>query len=104
MYLTDSSLHFYAYIFGWTHTANIPLADVTSVEKRNVAAIIPNSIEITTISNQKYFFASFLQRDFTYDMILDVWNNLSFPKNIRMSVFKRGESVLPTESTDEEEE
>jgi hypothetical protein len=57
----------------------IHFGDITSLEKKMTAFVIPNAIQITTIDqNQKYTFASFLSRDTTYDVIHNIWR-LSHP-------------------------
>ena len=50
----------------------IPMYDVTALEKRMTAFVIPNAILVTT-TQQKYTFTSFLSRDNTYDVIYNVW-------------------------------
>ena len=46
--------------------------DVTALDKRMTAFVIPNAIQITT-RGAKYTFTSFLSRDTTYDVIYNVW-------------------------------
>lgn len=46
--------------------------EVTHLEKRMTAFVIPNAIQITT-RQSKYAFASFLSRDTTYDVIYNIW-------------------------------
>lgn len=46
--------------------------DVTALEKRMTAFVIPNAILVTT-TQQKYTFTSFLSRDNTHDVIYNVW-------------------------------
>lgn len=52
MYISQRHINFYANILGWVHAVEIPMEDIISVEKKNVAGIIPNSIEITTVANK----------------------------------------------------
>ncbi|KND01827.1 uncharacterized protein SPPG_03617 [Spizellomyces punctatus DAOM BR117] len=61
---------------GWTQSSHIciQLAKVKSIEKRNIALVIPNSMEIET-ERGKYFFASFFNRDTTYDLLTKLWRN-----------------------------
>jgi len=46
--------------------------EVTQLEKRMTAFVIPNAIQVTT-RQAKYTFASFLSRDTTYDVIHNIW-------------------------------
>ena len=46
--------------------------DVTALDKRMTAFVIPNAIQVTT-RGTKYTFTSFLSRDTTYDVINSVW-------------------------------
>ena len=46
--------------------------DVTALEKRMTAFVIPNAIQVTT-QNAKYTFTSFLSRDTTFDVMYNVW-------------------------------
>ena len=46
--------------------------DVTALDKRMTAFVIPNAIQITT-RTVKYTFTSFLSRDTTFDVIYNVW-------------------------------
>jgi hypothetical protein len=46
--------------------------EITHLEKRMTAFVIPNAIQITT-RQAKYAFASFLSRDTTYDVIYNIW-------------------------------
>lgn len=57
----------------------IPFQDVTGLEKRMTAYVIPNAIQICTRST-KYTFASFLSRDTTFDVIHNIWR-LAHPRS-----------------------
>lgn len=46
--------------------------DVTALDKRMTAFVIPNAIQLTT-RTIKYTFTSFLSRDTTFDVIYNVW-------------------------------
>jgi len=48
------------------------MCEVTHLEKRMTAFVIPNAIQVTT-RQAKYTFASFLSRDTTYDVIHNIW-------------------------------
>ena len=51
---------------------SIPIYEITALEKRMTAFVIPNAIQITT-RQAKYTFASFLSRDTTFDVIYNIW-------------------------------
>ncbi len=55
-----------------TPQLSIPICEVTHLEKRMTAYVIPNAIQITT-RQAKYVFASFLSRETTYDVIYNIW-------------------------------
>jgi hypothetical protein len=67
IYFTQSSVCFYSKVI-WTYTVTIPIKDITSIEKKSVAGLFQNAIEITT-AEKKYFFASFLSRNQAYDLL-----------------------------------
>ncbi|KAI8928789.1 hypothetical protein BC831DRAFT_446586 [Entophlyctis helioformis] len=71
IYVTDRSLMFIATLI-WTYKAIIPYTDIVSLEKKTIAGIFPNAIEVSTKTN-KYFFASFLSRDRTLDLMMRLW-------------------------------
>ncbi|KAI0728408.1 hypothetical protein C8Q72DRAFT_779948 [Fomitopsis betulina] len=72
LYVSENHLCFHANIFGWITDLCIPMYDVTALEKRMTAFVIPNAILVTT-TQQKYTFTSFLSRDNTHDVIYNVW-------------------------------
>jgi len=72
MYVTNSFCCFYSYIFGWENKVVIDWKLVTSITKEKTAIFIPNAIQITTEEN-KFFFASFVERDSTYMMLFRLW-------------------------------
>ncbi|KAJ3277677.1 hypothetical protein HK104_003074, partial [Borealophlyctis nickersoniae] len=93
MYLSEKHINFYANILGWTHSVNIPFNEIQAVEKKYVAAIIPNALEITANSG-KYFFASFMHRESTYELIYKLW--LGVPKQtIQMRIIRKNGETSP---------
>ncbi|KAG6812856.1 hypothetical protein H0H92_015954 [Tricholoma furcatifolium] len=72
LYISENHICFHANIFGWITDLSIPIGDITHLEKKMTAFVIPNGIQITTRQN-KYTFASFLSRDTTYDVIHNIW-------------------------------
>ncbi|KAK2464892.1 hypothetical protein APHAL10511_002968 [Amanita phalloides] len=74
MHVSENHICFHANIFGWITDLSIPIYDITSLEKKMTAFVIPNGIQITT-HNAKYTFASFLSRDTTFDLIYNIWRH-----------------------------
>ncbi|ORZ29141.1 GRAM domain-domain-containing protein, partial [Catenaria anguillulae PL171] len=72
LYLTERHICFHAVIFGWVTSVQIPLADVTLIEKRVTALIFPNAIEVHT-HTQRYFFASFIFRELAFNLMCSLW-------------------------------
>ncbi|KXN85745.1 hypothetical protein AN958_10928 [Leucoagaricus sp. SymC.cos] len=72
LYISENHICFHANIFGWITDLSIPMYEITHLEKRMTAFVIPNAIQITT-RQAKYVFASFLSRDTTYDVIYNIW-------------------------------
>ncbi|KDQ62981.1 hypothetical protein JAAARDRAFT_168358 [Jaapia argillacea MUCL 33604] len=72
LYISENHICFHANIFGWITDLIIPTYEITSLEKKMTAFVIPNAIQITT-RTAKYTFASFLSRDTTFDVIFNIW-------------------------------
>ncbi|KAF9038283.1 GRAM-domain-containing protein [Hymenopellis radicata] len=72
LYISENHICFHANIFGWITDLSIPIYEITSLEKKMTAFVIPNAIQITTRQN-KYSFTSFLSRDTTFDVIYNIW-------------------------------
>ncbi|KAF9564941.1 hypothetical protein CPC08DRAFT_720754 [Agrocybe pediades] len=72
IYISENHICFHANIFGWITDLSIPIYEITSLEKKMTAFVIPNAIQITT-RQAKYTFASFLSRDTTFDVIYNIW-------------------------------
>ncbi|KAF9225242.1 GRAM-domain-containing protein [Gyrodon lividus] len=72
LYISENHICFHANIFGWITDLSIPIYEITALEKKMTAFVIPNAIQITT-RQAKYTFASFLSRDTTYDVITNIW-------------------------------
>ncbi|KZT27659.1 GRAM-domain-containing protein [Neolentinus lepideus HHB14362 ss-1] len=79
MYISENHVCFHANIFGWITDLCIPMYDITSLEKKMTAFVIPNAIQLNT-RKAKYTFASFLSRDTTFDVIYNIWR-LARPEN-----------------------
>lgn len=77
LYVSENHVCFYANIFGWVTNIVLPFSEIVSVEKRMTAYVIPNAIQVATL-HSKHTFASFLSRDTTYDLVVNIWK-LSHP-------------------------
>ncbi|PPQ66054.1 hypothetical protein CVT24_000236 [Panaeolus cyanescens] len=86
IYISENHICFHANIFGWITDLSIPIYEITSLEKKMTAFVIPNAIQITT-RQAKYTFASFLSRDTTYDVIYNIWRLARPDEN---TISKRG--------------
>ncbi|KAH8836166.1 hypothetical protein DL96DRAFT_110451 [Flagelloscypha sp. PMI_526] len=74
LYVSENHVCFHANIFGWITDLSVPIFEITSLERKMTAFVIPNAIQITT-RRAKYTFASFLARDTTFDVIYNVWRS-----------------------------
>lgn len=72
MYVSENHICFHANIFGWVTDLSIPIYEITTLEKRMTAFVIPNAIRVGT-PRADYTFASFLSRDTTFDVIHNIW-------------------------------
>ncbi|KAF9573703.1 hypothetical protein EC968_008219 [Mortierella alpina] len=86
LYISENHVCFNANIFGWVTNLVIAFSEITAIEKRLTAFVIPNAISIVTTTNTKgHFFASFLSRDAAHDLLMAAWRN-SFPCAANASV------------------
>ncbi|RKP04154.1 hypothetical protein CXG81DRAFT_16436 [Caulochytrium protostelioides] len=72
LYLTQNHLGFYSNIFGFINACFLHLTEITRLERRVTAKIIPNAILITTVANETFLFTSFLTREATLARIRDL--------------------------------
>ncbi|ODQ53302.1 hypothetical protein SAICODRAFT_25375 [Saitoella complicata NRRL Y-17804] len=77
MYVSEGHICFNSNIFGWVTNLVIGFGEIVAVEKKSTAVVFPNAISITTL-HAKHVFASFIARDTTYDLIVNIWR-LSHP-------------------------
>ena len=73
LYVTTTHFAFNSTFFAAANRLAIPLIDIVSISKKNIALVIPNSILILTTNGNRYFLASFLNRDAAYLLLLDCW-------------------------------
>ncbi|WVQ93593.1 hypothetical protein IAU59_000668 [Kwoniella sp. CBS 9459] len=84
LYVSENHICFHANIFGWVTDVVVAFADVRTIEKKMTALVIPNAIGVTT-PNAKYTFASLINRDSTYDVMMNIWR-LCNPNAVMSSV------------------
>ncbi|KAI8640186.1 hypothetical protein BD408DRAFT_420268 [Parasitella parasitica] len=72
-YVSEHHVCFKSNIFGWVTNLVINFSEITRIEKRMTAKIIPNGILIAT-NTSTHVFASFLSRDQAFDQILKIWD------------------------------
>ncbi|PFH47353.1 hypothetical protein AMATHDRAFT_67905 [Amanita thiersii Skay4041] len=89
LYISENHICFHANILGWITDLSIPIYDITTLEKRMTAFVIPNAIQITT-RHAKYTFASFLSRDTTFDVIYNIWRHARPEDGISFTSSPRG--------------
>lgn len=75
VYISVNYIAFYSNLFGWITKSIVRLRDIVEICKANTARIIPNAIQIVTKDGEKRVFASFVQRDKSYIMMLRIWQN-----------------------------
>ena len=71
-YISEQHVCFASNILGWTTTLIISFDEVVAIEKKSTAMIFPNAIVIQTL-HAKNVFASFINRDVTYDLLIRIW-------------------------------
>ncbi|KAG2035709.1 GRAM domain-containing protein [Suillus americanus] len=98
IYISENHICFHANIFGWITDLSIPIYEITALEKKMTAFVIPNAIQITT-RQAKYTFASFLSRDTTYDVIANIWR-LSRPDDTLSQTGSSGNIISPASTSD----
>jgi hypothetical protein len=74
MYISQNFVCFTSNIFGYKINLSIPFSNITSLEKKYTALVVPNAIEITCKDGQVHFFGSFLFRDQTYKILETLWH------------------------------
>ncbi|EJU02518.1 hypothetical protein DACRYDRAFT_94346 [Dacryopinax primogenitus] len=99
LYISENHVCFHANIFGWITNFVIPFHTIVQLEKKMTAFVIPNAIGITATNDTKYTFASFLSRDTTYDVMMNIWR-LSRPGAESASNSYREGSLLEDQDSD----
>lgn len=65
MFVSQRSICFHSNIFGWETLLVIPIVEIDNISKQRAAKIFPNSIQFTNKKGEKFFFASYVNRDRT---------------------------------------
>uniref|UniRef100_A0A1I7UXL5 VASt domain-containing protein n=1 Tax=Caenorhabditis tropicalis TaxID=1561998 RepID=A0A1I7UXL5_9PELO len=69
MFISQFNVCFYANIIGWETTLVIPMKEIKLIKKMKAAFIFPNSIQFERETSEKYFFASFINRDKSFQVL-----------------------------------
>ncbi|OAD73499.1 hypothetical protein PHYBLDRAFT_181561 [Phycomyces blakesleeanus NRRL 1555(-)] len=72
LYVSEHHVCFKSNIFGWVTTLVLAFTEITAIEKRMTARIIPNGLTISTVGAD-HVFASLLFRDETYELLIKLW-------------------------------
>eukprot|EP00357_Protocruzia_adherens_P017642 CAMPEP_0115014802 /NCGR_PEP_ID=MMETSP0216-20121206/26323_1 /TAXON_ID=223996 /ORGANISM="Protocruzia adherens, Strain Boccale" /LENGTH=438 /DNA_ID=CAMNT_0002384667 /DNA_START=1 /DNA_END=1317 /DNA_ORIENTATION=- len=72
LFCTEHYLCFYSNIMGFKTKIILALKDITFIQKKKSAWVIPNAIEIKT-DKKDYFFGSFTHRNQAYQFISSLW-------------------------------
>ncbi|KAK4515523.1 carboxy methyl transferase for protein phosphatase 2A [Mucor velutinosus] len=100
LYVSENHVCFKSNIFGWVTNLVINLTEITRVEKRMTAKIIPNGILIAT-NTSTHIFASFLSRDQAYDQIIKLWD---LKKRVSSVILPADSPLNRSNSYDDDEE
>lgn len=72
LYVSEGHICFSSNILGWVTNLVISFDEIISVEKKSTAVIFQNGIVISTM-HARNVFASLLNRDATYELIISMW-------------------------------
>ena len=72
LYVSEKHICFSSNILGWVTNLIVSFDEVVSIEKKSTAVIFPNAIVVQTL-HAKNVFASFMNRDSTYEMLISIW-------------------------------
>jgi hypothetical protein len=74
IFITNKALRFHSYFnaktfLGKETKIQVPLKNISKIEKKHNALIFDNSIKVTTKDNKTLFFTSFVHRDNAFDIL-----------------------------------
>ncbi|ORX57388.1 GRAM-domain-containing protein [Hesseltinella vesiculosa] len=72
VYVSEQHVCFHSNIFGWVTNLVIQYTEITEIERRMTAMVIPNGIQINT-QHAKHTFASFIYREAAYLQMVALW-------------------------------
>ncbi|CAJ0578222.1 unnamed protein product, partial [Mesorhabditis spiculigera] len=81
MFISQQNVCFYANIFSWETLFAIPIKEIALITKEKAAYIFPNSIRIET-KGERFFFASFINREKTFTVLDTVKRSVQEDKPI----------------------
>ena len=76
MFLSQNYLCFHANFLKWETTLVLKFNEIQWITREKTVKFIPNAIEIKTMKNEKYFFASFATKDKSYARIFQIWQTV----------------------------
>ena len=76
MFFSQNYLCFHANFLKWETTLALKLNEIQWITREKTVKLIPNAIEIKTMKNEKYFFASFAMKDKSYARIFQIWQTV----------------------------
>ncbi|GJD11825.1 protein vascular associated death 1, chloroplastic [Galdieria sulphuraria] len=103
LYMTNSYLCFFSGLFGRPLRVVIPLNDISSIRKKNVAMIFPTAIQVVLKDGKKYFFASFLARNLAFQRLYLLWTLFKQGKLAELKSSAQFDKILETFSNQEED-
>ncbi|GJQ12692.1 hypothetical protein GpartN1_g4483.t1 [Galdieria partita] len=103
LYMTNSYLCFFSGLFGRPLRVVIPLSDILSIRKKNVAMIFPTAIQIVLKDGRKYFFASFLTRNLAFQRLFLLWTLFKQGKLAELKSSAQFEKILENFGSQEDD-
>ncbi|KAI8089301.1 GRAM domain-containing protein [Halteromyces radiatus] len=102
LYLSEHYVCFHANIFGWITNLVIEFNEITLIERKMTAMIIPNGIQINT-QHAKHTFASFIFREAAYQQLTSLWA-LHQPQKLHSSTMLDDDDWTSSSSSSDEED
>jgi hypothetical protein len=73
LYVFPHHVGFACDFLGQNRTTIFKFSDISSMKKAKTAMFVPNAIEISISSSERYLFTSFIYRNEAYRMIHNLW-------------------------------
>ncbi|KAI8062203.1 GRAM domain-containing protein [Gongronella butleri] len=106
LYVSERHVCFHSNIFGWVTNLVIQYSEITAIERRMTAMVIPNGIQINT-QHAKHTFASFIYREAAYMQLIALWERHQQPTSTPQAALDDSwdsEASSGTDSDDEDED